>query len=269
MTRNICLLRSTRLATKLFLAAILTFALCVPTSAAVINVNVMVHGFSGMQTIGTICTQTGTPTSDVITADFTFSNSFKGDILDGWYNFRWVQVVTGAVNLPPVFPVPPFIDPQPGQAIGGGRLGDYQPYYDPETRVERVSSRFYDRPRLNAGQSVAFDTFFVVEDITAGDFNGRKFSVLAGFNWSYTGGTGGTGVSTYGTEITINEARIIGIQIALENKGTFENWTALGPQTLRPCPEPASLTVFGFGTIWLVGWGRRRRRKTEQLDIAA
>ena len=266
MTCNMYLLRPTRLATKLFLVAILTFALCVPTSAAVINVNVMVQGFSGMQTIGTICTQTGTPTSDVITADFTFSNSFKGGILDGWYNFRWVQVVTGAVNLPPVFPVPPFIDPQPDQAIGGGGVGDNRPYYDPETRVEGVSSRFFDKPQLIAGMSVAFDTFFVVEDITAGDFNGRKFSVLAGFNWSYTGGTD---VSTYGTEITIDAARITGIQSALNNNDTFKNWTALGPQTLKPCPEPASLTVFGFGTIWLVGWGRRRRRKTEQLDIAA
>lgn len=267
MNCNMCLLRPTRLATKLFLVAILTFALCVPTSAAVINVNVMVQGFTGMQTIGTIAPQTGTPTSDKITADFTFSNSFKGGILDGWYNFRWVQVVTKEVAItPPLFPKIPSIDPLPGQAIGGGRLGDKLPYYDPETRVEGVSSRFSDKPQLGAGESFKFDTFFVAEDITAGDFNGMKFSVLAGFKWKYTGGTD---VSSYGMEITIDAARITGIQSALNNNDTFKNWTALGPQTLKPCPEPASLTVFGFGTIWLVGWGRRRRRKTEQLDIAA
>ena len=283
MTCNMYLLRPTRLATKLFLVAILTFALCVPTSAAVINVNVMVHGFSGMQTIGTICTQTGTPTSDIITADFTFSNSFKGDILDGWYDFQWVQVVISGPTdwshyTNKLFDQYPNIDPQ---AFPKNSSEDNEPYYWNQTtewdvgwfgsmdiRDEGVFSRFYDKPNLLAGDGFEFNTFLVAQDLTAGDFTGKKFSVLAGFNWTYTGGTD---VSTVGSEIAINAATITGINTALGNEAnnTFDDWTALGPQTLRPCPEPASLTVFGLGTIWLVGWGRRRRRKTEQLDIAA
>jgi hypothetical protein len=199
-----CLLRPTRLAKKLFLVAILTFALCVPTSAAVINVNVMVHGFSGMQTIGTICTQTGTPTSDIITADFTFSNSFKGDILDGWYDFQWVQVVISGPTdwshyTNKLFDQYPNIDPQ---AFPKNSSEDNEPYYWNQTtewdvgwfgsmdiRDEGVFSRFYDKPNLLAGDGFEFNTFLVAQDLTAGDFTGKKFSVLAGFNWTYTGGT--------------------------------------------------------------------------------
>jgi hypothetical protein len=276
-----------RLSSRLCLATVLTFVLSSAASAGLIfDVNVMVQGYPGTQKIGSIDANSGPATNtDHLTALFKFADPFKGSILDGWYDFQWVNVVTSGPTdwssyAKSLFDSYPNIDPQ---APPKNSAEDNEPYYYNQTtewdvgmfgsediRDEGVFSLFSDSPDLLAGDSFKFDTFLVAQDLTAGDFTGKKFSVLAGFNWTYTGGTD---VSTVGSEITINAATITGINTALGNEAnnTFDDWTALAPQTLRPCvvPEPDSLTLFGLGALCLVGWGWRRRRETEQLALAA
>jgi hypothetical protein len=260
------------LATRLCLTIVLTFVLSSAASAGLIfDVNVMVQGYTGPQKIGSIEVNTGAPDKpDEIYADFTFSDAFNESILDGWYNFRWVQVVTEeSTPVPPLFTIP-SIDPLPKQYMGGiaenAKFADNLPYYDPETRKEGISSSFLDQPIRPAGSILKFDTFLVAEDITAGDFAGQQFSVLAGFNWTYTAGD--PAKSTTGVQIAIEAATIAGINTALGNDDTFKTWTALKPQSLKPCPEPTSLTVFGLGALGLVGW-RLRRSKETRLHLAA
>lgn len=278
-----------RLSARLCLATVLTFVLSSAASAGLIfDVNAMVQGYPGTQKIGSIDAKSGPATdTDHLTALFTFADPFKGTILDGWYDFQWVNVVTSKIgNDSPLFDKYPNIDPQ---APPKNSAEDKEPYYyhqtnewDPgmfgseDIRDEGVFSLFSDSPQRAMGDGFNFNTFLVAQDITAGDFTGMKFSVLSGFSWTYMGGTAGNAgedVSTVGSQITINQAAIDGINTAIGNEANnmFNGWMALGPQTLKPCPvpEPDSLTVFGLGALCLVGWGWRRRRETEPLDLAA
>ncbi|MEX0725381.1 MAG: hypothetical protein WD065_03870 [Planctomycetaceae bacterium] len=263
---------------------VILFALGSSASAALVfDVNVMVQGYVGAQKIGSITANSG-PAADTdhLTANFEFANPFKGSILDGWYDFQWINVVTAATGgASALFSKYPNIDPQAPPKNGAE---DNEPYYynqatewDPgmfgteDIRDEGLRSKFSDSPQRALGDGFTFNTFLVAQDLTAGDFIGNKFSVLAGFNWTYAGGTAGTAgedTSTVGAQIAINDTVITDVNTALQNEenDTFDTWTALGPQTLKPCvPEPIafvqllSLASCGLGVVIV-----RRHRSTRQ-----
>ena len=273
-------IRQSRISMKLLLAVLLPWAFPVPASAGLIDVNVMVQGFPGTSKIGTIDAQSGPATdTDYLAARFAFADGFKGSILDGLYDFQWINVVTSKIgDDSPLFDKYPNIDPQ---APPKNANEDNEPYYyhqanewDPgmfgteDIRGEGLFSLFSDSPQRALGNGFNFNAFLVAQDLTAGDFIGKKSSVLAGFSWTYMGGMEGNpgeDVSTFGAAIAINQGVIDGVNTAIGNEAnnSFAGWTALGPQTLMPSPvvpEPASLTLLSIGVAGLLIYGRRRQR---------
>jgi hypothetical protein len=271
--------RQPRVVRLSLVAAFTLWTLSLPAYAALIDVEVMIQGIPGLQKIGTIDAQSG-PANDTdhLTAKFSFIDPFKGTVLDDCYDFQWINVVTGKVgDDSPLFDAYPNIDPQ---APPKNAAEDDEPYYYHQAnewdtglfgaeviRTEGDFSLFSDSPQRGLGNGFTFNTFLVAQDLHGG-FMGDKFSILAGFSWTYTGGTAGNvgeDVSTFGAAIPINAAVVAGVNAALGNEAndTFDDWTALGPQTLVLCaPEPGSVSLMGLGTLSLLGLGYRRRRQS-------
>lgn len=177
-----------------------------------------------------------------IRADFTFAGAAPGfpggfAFLDDWYDFVWINIVTGytvggvqPVNGmgQPIIPfagidhVLPLID-QPPVAAGGD---DNLPFYytnaewaagmfgataiNPASGVAGTPpSRFVDaRGGWPATAVITFETYLVVRSITDPGIAAHEIVVLDGFTWTYSQGPPGGPTTAGGAAIAANPGRV-------------------------------------------------------------
>lgn len=238
-----------------------------------INVNANVSGV-GQPQIGTIDV---TSSGNNVKGKFTFANGYKQ--LDDCYDFKWVNVINKVGANSALFPNNkyPAIDPQ-GTSVNAGE--DNQPFYYSDAewtagkfgsttiRSEENYSLFTDSPFRQAPNGWTFMTYLVVQDVHVGFFPANSFCVIAGFSWSYAGGTDpntAPGTSTVGSALTIDDNAVANINTAIgnANNNDFAGWTAMNGFSdgceLQPCPEPGSLLTLGaFCAMAIVGLRRSR-----------
>jgi hypothetical protein len=131
-------------------------------------------------------------------------------------SLRWMQLATVTYPLGPVTPPgfvgPPapnlgapgfantttFLDPIPGQPIGGGLMGDNLPFYDVTyngkggaLQQNGSGSYVYDAPRLPyallaANGALPFTVTFQTILVAATGMNNTTLNVLGGYQWGFT-----------------------------------------------------------------------------------
>ena len=155
----------------------------------------------------------------------------------------------------PVVGTLPAIDPQPSDNPAGNDDGPAPWYYNgaewktgkfqTETIAKEGSfSKFSDSPQDPAGNTIGFETYLVADSLTDPFIGAKEFCVLAGFSWTYTGGTAGMAgqdTSTVGAAIPINAAAIGTINTALGNSmmgGNLMGWKAPMDCDLSACYLP-------------------------------
>lgn len=239
--------------------------------AGPITVNAVVNG-KGATDIGAITLSTDGPT---LKAKFEFASKALGCGLDCFYDFRWVQLVTkidddgtAVTEVPGILGKLAAIDPQPvDQGATEKKNKNADPFYYNSDEWEsgkfgktviRKDSEFSMLVDAPSGQpdkrTVDFRTFLVAQDVGANRFSGKKFSVLAGFEWQFFGkGAAKDGEAKAGGEITpINDAILKEINDAMGRAsvgGDFKGWEALRGQTLYLCPEPGTALLLAIGLL--------------------
>jgi len=204
--------------------------------------------------------------------DFTFAGPSPGTgfpggfgFLDNWYDFRWINIVTGyknaagvqvtnAANQPiaPGLGRVPAMDPQPlanngdddlpfyytdVEWNGGLFLGQTINPNDPNAPAGTPPSRFADQ-RMNhpAGTTIEFECYLVARSITDPLIAPNEIVVLDGFKWTHSSGTGlgGTNVAAFGGVLAANPGRV-NTALGLADGGAgfpavpgSGAWTALG-----------------------------------------
>jgi hypothetical protein len=231
--------------------------------AATININPTVNG--NTENIGSIDVTVGLngtpPVEGKMETAFTFKNPWG--TLDTNCDFRWVQFIThDDCDVPwnnGMDPSFPFIDPPSGgwdyQQSGGG--ADTDPFYSnsgngsyhygnfSDHHEEGVRSFIDDYPAIcdGANNKTVWETYLVVFGCEA-----KKFSVLAGFDWTI--GRDNTGDPTSDGPNTIANIDTTRIETAMTNAG-FTGWDAQTGTDLACClPEPAGFVlVVGLGVL--------------------
>jgi hypothetical protein len=203
----------------------------------------------------------GTPT-DRMVARFTFDP--EAAFLDEWYDFQWINVLTGIVGDPsPLFPRgAPAFDPLPPPV---NATEDTRPFYYNNTEwngtfggvdihEEGQYTEFRDFPQRGDGNGWNFTTMLVVENLTDPTFGRMTICPLAAFTWTYRG-TGD--VSAFGMEVPVDTMLL---NNALNNTdattGMFGAWTFDANCDLQACPSPGTISL-----LTLAGMIAMRRRR--------
>ncbi len=253
-----------------------------PTARAGVVIQAKVNGMN--EDIGDLDAVIDPANAARVIGTFKFDPKFA--FLDGWYDFRWVNIQTEYIldgmaqmndpvlgKLPAVDPQPPPTNPNednkpfyyndgewlpPGQMFGGQIIHE-----------EGKASRFVDRPSDGMNNSlIKFMTYLVVTNVSDPNFPKDEFLVLGVFDWEYDNkGNSANGVSTVkrvaGTP-TIMAADINLISTAIGNAGKdgFGKWKANTPFSygLVTCPEPGTLALLVIGGS-LAGLAKLRRMR--------
>lgn len=246
--------------------------------AQLIKVGASVDGVK-TDTIGSINVSTGKDlAADNLSGLFTIEKDYAA--LDAFYDFRWVNILTGLTikktgkpgTEHPLLGKLPGIDPSPKDGA--------QPYYynaaewkagkfgSKTIREEGNFSLFDDSPNSGQFSDLNFETYLVVANLHDPNWKDKEFCVLAGFSWSWKIGTKDADkdsdwdddVSTFGASIAIDDDSLKRLTSALANAvkgGDFKGWSAVaGSDLMMTLPTPGTLVLASLGGLLAI---RRRR----------
>jgi hypothetical protein len=187
-------------------------------------------------------------------------------------NLRWLQLVTFNPNQPG-FPNGQFVDPTPGQNIGGGQTGDMLPWYDITSNSLDFSvgnRQFGKGPYLGDGPfaswasgSLSFTVDTLLVCILSND--ATKFAVLGGVHWGYSNDAPNK-ITTIMALKQLSDSQVLddAINTALGKVDKFKGFTAVLGTTAWTTDQPfVTLPEAGSGVmlgIALVAVSVLRRR---------
>lgn len=255
------------------MALIAAGGLSLGSAAQAVDVKTTVNGTADTK-IGELTTASG-PAGDTDHFTATFKLDAAYSYLDDWYDFRWVQILAsltiGGVaqaNHPLVGAIP-AIDPAPSDNPAANDDGPAPFYYNGKewkdgtfgASMEVIAkngdfSKLSDSPQLAAGTVATFNSYLVAHDVT-NNIASKSFCVLAGFSWTYTGGTAGNAgedTSTAGAALPGGAAAAMAINTAMGNAsvgGDFMGWKAEADCALFACVlgDPKWFSVPGPFTV--------------------
>lgn len=121
----------------------------------------------------------------LIEASYMANDAFADQDCCTLDDLEWIQVVNS--NKPTGFtpdPNRPFIDPRMGQGIGGGNVGDGNPWYNQGTE----GPDFYDRPGVFQNRATADMPymFSATLALVCKNDTDKTMAILGGFTWGFT-----------------------------------------------------------------------------------
>jgi hypothetical protein len=205
---------------------------------------------------------------------YTLNGNFANQNCCDQGNLRWLQLVTFNPNQPG-FPNGQFVDPTPGQNIGGGQTGDMLPWYDITSNSLDFSvgnRQFGKGPYLGDGPfaswtsgSLNFTAYTLLVCILSND--ATKFAVLGGVSWGYSNDAPNK-KTTIMPLMQVNDSQGLddSINTALGKVDKFKGFTAvLGTtawttdQPFVNLPEAGSGSMLGIALVAVVALRRRVR----------